>query len=200
EDDTRRQHLERKELLVGDGVVLARYAERDRLGAGGEDDVARRELDAGRRERVRTPETRPALEGLDTRLAKAACALRRHRIGEGALERNEIGPVDRRRAADTAAGEPPRSPHRLRARHQHLLGVAAAQGARAAERPEVDDRDAAPGLAHPGGYARGRGATADHDEIVLCAHRLNVRTASMRPGNPRDRPVAPGIGRRYFGR
>src|SRR5919204_117759 len=49
---------------------------------------------------------------------------------------------------------------------EHLLRVAAAQGASAAERPMIDHRDAPARGAHAQCRDHGRGAAADHREVV----------------------------------
>src|SRR6185437_6842516 len=178
EDDALRQVLERQEILVRDGVLLPRNAERHGLGATGEDDVAGFDPRPLHGNLIRTAEACRSVEGIDAFLPIAALALRRDRIGESALERHEVAPRDRRVTADTVAGEAPRPPHRFGTRYQHLLGVAAAQRAGATERTEIDERDTAPGLPHPGRHARGRDAAADYNEIVVPAH---ARTAQSKP-------------------
>src|SRR6185437_72171 len=138
--------------------------------ARGEHDVAGLEPRITHRKLTRASEARHSLKGVDTRLAILARALARHRIGEGAFERDEIGPIDRGLPTNAPIREPPRRPHRLGTRYQHLLGITAAQRTGPAERPEVDDGDAAAGLPHPGGHTRGCGAAANDDEIVALVH------------------------------
>src|SRR3546814_17770 len=53
---------------------------------------------------------------------------------------------------------------------QDLLGVAAAQGAGAAERPLVDHRDRPAGLAAALGRHRRRGARAEDDQVIALNH------------------------------
>jgi hypothetical protein len=78
------------------------------------------------------------------------------RVGERPLEAHERGPVDARAArVDAAAGQPPDRVQRLGGAHQHLLRVAAAQLAGAAEGELVRD-----GHTPPGGPASSRDQAA----------------------------------------
>src|SRR3546814_17153033 len=72
--------------------------------------------------------------------------------------------------ADALAVQPPRPISGLRGTDQDLLGVAAAQGAGAAERPLVDHRDRPAGLAAALGRHRLRGARAEDDQVIALNH------------------------------
>lgn len=54
--------------------------------------------------------------------------------------------------------------------NERLLGVAATQCARAAERTEVDDRDPPPRGADARRYTHRRRTSSNHDEVVLFIH------------------------------
>src|SRR3546814_8068950 len=72
--------------------------------------------------------------------------------------------------ADALAVQPPRPISGLRGTDQDLLGVAAAQGEGAAERPLVDHRDRPAGLAAALGRHRRRGARAEDDQVIALNH------------------------------
>lgn len=74
------------------------------------------------------------VEGVDAVLAVAMLVFLRHRIGEATLEVDQVGPVDPNLAFHAPAGHPPLCVDDFRSADKHLLGIAAAQGAGAAER------------------------------------------------------------------
>src|SRR3546814_14006923 len=90
-----------------------------------------------------------------------------HRLGEAALEAHKRRPIDiEAPMADALAVQPPRPISGLRGTDQDLLGVAAAQGAGAAERPLVDHRDRPAGLAAALGRHRRRGSRAEAAQVT----------------------------------
>src|SRR3546814_7746807 len=72
----------------------------------------------------------------------------RHRIGEAALEADQFRPVYPQVSDHATLMHPPLFVDDLRASDQHLLGVATAQGARAAKWLFVNDRDTAACMAN----------------------------------------------------
>src|SRR5258708_37117116 len=82
-------------------------------------------------------EARGAVKSIDAALGETLLPPRRHGIGKGPLESDQVFPVDAELAGNPTAVHAARDVACLRAADQHFLGIAAAQGAGAAERPII---------------------------------------------------------------
>ncbi len=97
------------------------------------------------------------------------------RIGEGPLERHQVGPVDRQRAVDAMSGHAPCRVDRFLAADQHPLGIAATQRTGAAERTVIDDGDGPSSGTDPADRDLRCRATADDDQVVGSHGRISIR-------------------------
>jgi hypothetical protein len=97
---------------------------------------------------------RAAVKGFDAGRCDPPLALGRHRIDHRSLETHQFRPLDAGAIRTDATALPPPDPlDRLRSADEDLLRIAAAQRARAAERPGVDDGYIHPAAAAPCGHA-----------------------------------------------
>jgi hypothetical protein len=153
-------------------MLFAGQSERDRLGTAGDEDVSPGEGLSLHDKGVRAGEADRAIKGFHPRVMVALFLLARHRIGEGALERHQLAPVDAVLAHHPVAAHPARVVDDGRTVAQHLLGVASAQRAGAAIRSAVDHGDALACLADAHGRDPRRGSRADNDQIIGFGHEL----------------------------
>ncbi len=103
----------------------------------------------------------------DTGLVVPGFDAGRHGVGEGPLEGHHLGPIDARLGDQPLAGHRARPLDPLGHPDQHLLGVAASQGAGAAVRKLIDDGHLP---AFGSGHARhavAAGARTDHDQVEV---------------------------------
>jgi hypothetical protein len=173
QDDALWERLQGKELLAGDQMLFARNAEFDRFRARGDQDMLRFERFAFDIQRGATGEPGAPVVRVDALAGEELLALLRHGIGKTAFEGHQIGPVDADVPGDALAGHAPGMVRSRCAADQHLLGIAAAQRAGAAEEAEVDHGHA------PAGGARARcgdhrcRAGADDYQLVLLRHFIS---------------------------
>ncbi len=80
---------------------------------------------AADRDHIRPGEARRTIEGIDALLCESGLASRRHRIGEGALEGDQLFPIDAQFSGDAVALHAARKIDRLGTSDQHFLGIAA---------------------------------------------------------------------------
>src|SRR5690606_9951782 len=171
--DAPRQLIQFHEFVAGDEVLFTADAERHRLCAAGEEEVASLEVLLIDRHGIAPGQTGAAMVALDALLAERRLPGFRHRIGEAALEAHELRPVELQVAvAHALAGEAPHLVNRLGRADENLLRVAAAQGAGAAEGPVIDDGNRPACRTAALRRHRGRTAAADDDEVVAFSHEL----------------------------
>ena len=105
------------------------------------------------------------------------------RIGEGPLERHQSRPIDGQGAFDAMPSHAPGRVDGFFAAHQHLLGIAAAQGAGAAERPVIDHGDGPARGADLRNGNLGRRTAADDDQVVgnHDGHSIRIGAKIARP-------------------
>ncbi len=171
QDDARRQGFQREESLVRNHVLFAGNVQLDRLGPRCQYDVFCFDGLPGNLQHVPSRELRSPVEGVDALFSIGRLLPLRNGVREGALERHQLGPIDADVADDTVAVHAGHLVDRRGAADEHLLGIAAAQGAGAAEGAEVDDRDGPARCANPGRHTHRRCARADDDQVVLAIHR-----------------------------
>ena len=159
---------------------LTGNAERDGTRPGCNEDVPTDELVAFDLNGVRAGEACRTMKGIDAENGVMLFLFGRYAIGEASLERHQGRPVDLQVAVDAMRSHAPGCVERLLAANQHLLGVAPAQRAGAAERPVIDDRDAPAALAHSGDHHLSGGARTDGDQIIGFSHS---RRRPDRPGS-----------------
>src|SRR3546814_8355767 len=94
EHDPLRQARHCKEPLVVDQVLLAGDAKPHWLGAGRDQNVTTNQLGCIDLDGVQPSELRRTAEGVDALSVIATLLLLRHRISEGALEADQVRPVD----------------------------------------------------------------------------------------------------------
>src|SRR5216684_1586745 len=160
------QRLQLEKAVAGRDMLLAGDAERHRTSAGRYQDVLAlqdRSIDI---DGIAADEACQAVERIDASLGVTAFLLLRYGVGERALEGHQRRPVDAPITIDAAAMHAARKIDDLGAADQHLLGVAAAQRAGAAERAVVDDGHRAPRGAYAGAGDLGSRSGADDNEIV----------------------------------
>ncbi len=160
------QRLQREEVIAQRQMLETLERQRGRLGTGSNDDVFCRKRSALDQHTVGAAEPRAAMKGLDALFGIGLFAMPGHRISEAALVLLQRGPVDRDAAEHALARHALGAVDHLGGGDQHLLRVAAAQCAGAAERPMVDQRHRPAGLAAIEGGDVGGGAAADDDEVV----------------------------------
>src|SRR5207237_2990219 len=112
----------------------------DRLGARRDEEVAALECRAIDAHHVSVSEPGTTVEGVDALLGVVVLTLMRNRIGERALEGDQLRPVDPDITGHAAAAHAPHAVQRLGTGDQHLLRIAAPQRTGAAEWSEIDDR------------------------------------------------------------
>src|SRR5260370_9613443 len=114
-----------------------------------------------------------AVLGDDASLGKIVLILLRRGVGEGALEPNELRPVDRQaRRANALALHPMTPIHEFRDAHKHFLRVTPPQFAGAPERARVNYGHAPPGLTACARHRPGCRAGSDHNYINRCRHNF----------------------------
>src|SRR5258706_5377140 len=185
EQDALRQSVELQEFAARDEVLFTGDAQLRRHRARGDENEPRLEHLARHLEGLPTGEWSVAAIDIDALACEAFLHHRGKGLGETALEAHERPPVDRRLAAAHAlAAHAPRVIDRLGSAEQHLLWIATAQGAGAAQRKMVDERHAPAGAAAMLGGNRGRRSTADDYEVVAPRQRpCNLRrSSSVVPG------------------
>jgi hypothetical protein len=170
--DPVRQALEIEEAIAAHDVGGAGHGKRRRLRPARDRHVARAQTIVADHEGGLVEEARAALERGDPGFGERSLPVRRHRVGEAALESHESRPIDRQAgvAHALAAHQPGRLDH-LGPAAQHLLRVAAAQGAGAAEGQLVDDRDRPSSRAAGVGHRAPGHAGADHDQVEAPVHQ-----------------------------
>ena len=164
-------------------VLGAVERERGGAGAGGDQEVPEREpplavfgLDD---DGVLGHQAGAAVERVDPLLLEPGLLRLGDRLGERPLERHEVGPVDADAAGRPVPLRPPGEVGDVGGPDEDLLGVAPAEGARAAVGEGVDDGDAPAGRGGLVGRGRGGGAGAEDDEVVGVGHAwVGVRRRS----------------------
>ena len=160
------QSRQLQEVVAGADQLFPWDAQRDRTGAGGDQHVSGLQGAAVHLDRVRGGEAGEPVEGVDPQLGVAMFLFGGDRIGEGPLERHQSRPIDRQGAFDAMPSHAPGRVDGFFAAHQHLLGVAAAQRAGAAEWPVIHHGDGPAGGADLRHGDLGRRAAADDDQVV----------------------------------
>src|SRR5690242_373065 len=131
------------ERIARDGMLGPGKSQRDRSRATGYQDAAALQGAALHGKRISGREPGHAVKGIDPLAREVLLELVRDRVSEAPLEGDQLLPIDSHISRDTVPMHPPRQVDRLCAAHQHLLGIAAAQGARAAEWTVIDHGDRA---------------------------------------------------------
>src|SRR5260221_11432061 len=107
----------------------------------------------------------------DSRLRKALLVLLRRRVGEGALEADQVRPAEgQTRCQDALALHAAAPVHQIRNAGHDLLGVAPAQLPGSSEGAVIDDGHAPAGLAAGIGDALGGRASPQDNHINGCCH------------------------------
>jgi hypothetical protein len=123
-----RQLVEFEEAVARSDVLGALDRQRHGLGAARDHDVACLEALAADLDGVFRDEARGASVSRDALVGEGLLLIRRHRVGEAALEAHQARPVDSEtRVGHALAFQQPDRVHDLGTATQHLLGIAAAQ-------------------------------------------------------------------------
>jgi len=118
------------------------------------------------RDRVSPGEASFAVKRIDAAFRVSPLMIGRYGIGESAFEGNQLPPVDPEIAGHAAAAHVPGHVDRFGTADQHLLRIAAAQGAGSAERKVIDDRNRPSGRTHTEARHLRGCAAANDNEIV----------------------------------
>lgn len=134
ERNTPRQCIELQKIGACRQVFFARNAQTFRNGSRSDQNETCFEQVVSDLDCLRAAKMRAAMKGIDAVLREFLLTLFRYRIGKGPLECHELAPVERRLApADAPAAHPPILVKHFRHADQHLLWIAAAQGAGSAK-------------------------------------------------------------------
>jgi hypothetical protein len=197
ENDARGQGVEVEEAVARCDELLAGHAERGGARPRSDEHVAAGHPVAVHGERARAHEARAALDDVDAGLGIAVRERGWERVGFGALEANQRGPVDPEPGVqDAAARHVAGRVDGLSRAHEQLLGSAPAERAGAAHGAGVDDGDRPARIAAAACGAR-RGSGSHHDQIVCsfhCSSSIPSRLAQGGEKGPdaRRRPRAAG--------
>ncbi len=172
EDDVARERIQVQELRAGGEPLLARYPQIGMARAGRDHDVATDQgvlahLDARPIHKAGT-----AMPRDDPRLCKALLVLLRHRVGEGALETDQVRPAEGQARSGNALALHAAAPvHQVGNADEDLLWIAPAQLAGSSEGVVIDDGHAPAGLtAGIGDALGGRAGPQDNYINGCCCH------------------------------
>ena len=188
EGDATGQLRQLEDVVAGGQVLVAGQRQGHRPRPGGDDHMARADLLPVDDQRGGADEARVAVEGGDPVLLERRALGAADAVGERAFEVHQCRPRDASRPRiDALASESADRVHGAGDPYQHLLGVAAAQLARAAERPLIDDRDPPAGGAAPARHGLPGGAGPENHEVKTAALHEGPPTPPRPPHTPAGR-------------
>src|SRR5262249_54878582 len=157
------------ERIARDGMLRPGKLQRDRPRATGYQDVTGLQGASLDGKLIGSREPGHAVKGIDALAREVLLALMPDGISKAPPEGDQLFPTHATVSREAVLMHPPRQIDRLCAAHQHLLGIAAAQGAGTAERTVIDHGDRAARFAdasrrHP------RGRAGAYDEEVIRIH------------------------------
>lgn len=174
--DPVRQLVQLQELLMRDEVLGSGEPERCRPRSGCDQDVLGfQSISTVNFDRVGCREPCRGVKGVDPLFPITLFLSGRNWTGEGSLKGDEFAPGDPRVLSNDAA--PRHSPdvvHDLGTSDQHLLGIAAAKRAGAAEGTVINYGDLPSCRGNPVTGDHRRGPRPDDNQIVCSCHRLSV--------------------------
>src|SRR6516165_892989 len=147
-------------------MLLARDIQRYRACTSGNQDVSSLELPAFGNNCISTGEACSPVKGVDTVVGEIFFQIAGDCIGEAALKRHQVAPIDPRLACDAMPAHTRLRVDRLRTAHQHSLRIAAAQRASPAKGTVIDQCYGPPCCTHSRACRLRASARADDHEIV----------------------------------
>ncbi len=184
EDDPPGKRFKIEEVVARGHEVRTGDVQGAGVRTGGDRDVPGREGVAADRDPVLPGKPGGTVIGMNPRPPETLLLPPGDRVGERALERDQLRPVDRDFAGDPAPREVADARHRRGGTGKHPLRDAAPQGARPPVVPAIGDRDPHPGgPAVPGDVGTGDPGP-DNEKIVLPLHSKSPVATERYKGLP----------------